>query len=122
MKKQSIGKISILFIFIFIGITTILSITLYNVIQDTIEREENILQLNMELNDLKIKNNQLLKQLDKKYTEENKIIDQINQDINQLKKDKVKLNFELQEYEKHIELLTKKAEQIQSDLEYSKSE
>lgn len=122
MKKQSIGKISILFIFIFIGITTILSITLYNVNQDTIEREENILQLNMELNDLKIKNNQLLKQLDKKYTEENKIIDQINQDINQLKKDKVKLNFELQEYEKHIELLTKKAEQIQSDLEYSKSE
>ena len=122
MKKQSIGKISILFIFIFIGITTILSITLYNVNQDTIEREENILQLNMELNDLKIKNNQLLNQLDKKYTEENKIIDQINQDINQLKKDKVKLNFELQEYEKHIELLTKKAEQIQSDLEYSKSE
>ena len=122
MKKQSIGKISILFIFIFIGITTILSITLYNVNQDTIEREENILQLNMELNDLKIKNNQLLKQLDKKYTEENKIIDQINQDITQLKKDKVKLNFELQEYEKHIELLTKKAEQIQSDLEYSKSE
>ena len=122
MKKQSIGKISILFIFIFIGITTILSITLYNVNQDTIEREENILQLNMELNDLKIKNNQLLKQLDKKYTEENKIIDQINQDINQLKKDKVQLNFELHEYEKHIELLTKKAEQIQSDLEYSKSE
>ena len=122
MKKQSIGKISILFIFIFVGITTILSITLYNVNQDTIEREENILQLNMELNDLKIKNNQLLKQLDKKYTEENKIIDQINQDINQLKKDKVKLNFELQQYEKQIELLTKKAEQIQSDLEYSKSE
>ena len=122
MKKQSIGKISILFIFIFVGITTILSITLYNVNQDTIEREENILQLNMELNDLKIKNNQLLKQLDKKYTEENKIIDQINQDINQLKKDKIKLNFELQQYEKQIELLTKKAEQIQSDLEYSKSE
>ena len=46
----------------------------------------------------------------------------VYQDINQLKKDKVKLNFELQEYEKHIELLTKKAEQIQSDLEYSKSE
>ena len=122
MKKQSIGKISILFIFIFVGITTILSITLYNVNQDTIEKEENILQLNMELNDLKIKNNQLLKQLDKKYTEENKIIDQINQDINQLKKDKIKLNFELQQYEKQIELLTKKAEQIQSDLEYSKSE
>ena len=81
---------------------------------DTLEREENILQLNMEINDLQIKKTELIKQLEKKYEDDNKILFQITHEIRQVKSENIKLNAQFKEYETQIEFLTKNIELLRS--------
>ena len=112
MKKRAVGKISILFIFIFIGLTIILSITLYNMSQEISKREENTLQLEIDLINIQIKNTELSKQLE----ENNKVLNQLTQNLNEVKRENREINTQIEKYEIQIEVLTETKETIYSNL------
>ena len=103
MKKILIDNVLTIAIFLFIGLTRILSITLYNMNQEISKREDNTSQLEIDLINTQIKNTELSKQLEKN----DDMMSQAQEDFNKIKIENMEMLNLTKQYEKQIEALQK---------------